>query len=121
MASNRYPFATKSEIKARILADDSYVVSCLCVLYDRQTTHEQETKTTIQRNHRGFMSSHAVNGCKLAEKVRSGETLDGEETAKARDIVCHYSKQLAAAARETALEANPDLAAEAAVFFTKQA
>ena len=121
MASNRYPFATKSEIKARILADDSYVVSCLCTLYRLQTEHEQATKTTVERNHRGFMSSHAVNGCKLAEKVNAGEDLSSEEVSKARDIVCHYSKQLAAAARETALEANPDLAAEAAVFFTPQA
>ena len=118
--SNRYPFASKSEIKARITNDPAFAITCLVTLYGLQTEHEQATKTTVNKNHRGFMSSHAVNGCKLAEKMIAGETLTDEETAKATEMVSHYSKQLARHLRDEAVAENPDLAKEAAVFFAPQ-
>ncbi len=111
-----YPFESKAQIAAKIESSDEYMLLGLCQLHTWQTEHEQETKTTEEKNRRGFMSSHAVNGSKLAEKVKAGETLTGEEIAKARSIVCRYTRQLAVASREASLAANPELAATAAIF-----
>ena len=118
-SSNRYPFQTKSQIIAA-QADDSTVQAHLLCLHGLQTDHEQETKSTVVRNRRGFTSSHAVNGCKLAEVVLGGGEWDSEQTAQARSIVSHYGKQLAKFYREEAVRDNPELAAASAVFFTPQ-
>ena len=115
-SSKLYPFTTKAQIAALIASSDEYMLQGLCQLHTWQTEHEQETKTTEVKNRRGFMSSHAVNGSKLAEKVKAGETLTAEETDKARSIVGRYTRQLAVASREAALEADPALRATAAIF-----
>jgi hypothetical protein len=106
---------TKAQIKARIEGDRSFMLQCLAVLYSRQTSHEQDTKTTRDRNRKGFMSSHAVNASTLAVKA-AGEGLTEEETADARALVGHYSKQLASHFRQAAIEADPSLAEAARVF-----
>lgn len=110
-----YPFVTKSTIKARIESDDAFMLQCLAVLYSRQTSHEQDTKSTRDRNRRGFMSSHAVTASVLAVKA-TAEGLTEEETCKARAIVSRYTKQLAAHFRQEAIAADPDLAEAARVF-----
>jgi hypothetical protein len=106
----QYPFVTKSQIKARIASDSDFATQCLCTLYASQTSHEQATKSTADRNHRGFMSSHAVTGSKLAEKVQAGDELTADEVVQVQGLVSHYAKQLASAARETAIAENPALA-----------
>lgn len=121
--SNNYPYATKKQIAERIATDFSYACSCLVVLWNRQTEYEQNTKTTLNRNHRGFMSSHAVHGSRIAEALASGtpgEELPPEDQARVQTIVCRYTKQLAAHARAQADAENPELAAKAAAFFTVQ-
>jgi hypothetical protein len=110
-----YPFMTKAQIKAQIDSDDAFVVLCLGIMLDRQTSHEQEAKTTKDRNRRGFMSSHAVKGTTLAQKAR-GEGLSADETEAARALVSRYTKQLAAHFRQSAIADNPDLAEAARVF-----
>ncbi len=110
-----YPFVTKSIIAARIEQDDAFMVECLGVLYARQTAFEQDTKSTLNKNRQGFMSSHAVRGSTLAVKA-AGEGLTEEETDKARGIVCRYTKQLASHFRQVAIEADPSLAEAARVF-----
>jgi len=110
-----YPFLSKAQIKARILADDTFMLTCLQVMYSRQTEYEQERKEMRDRNRRGFMSSHAVNGSILAVKARN-ESLTEEETAKAREMVSRYTKQLAAHFRQEAIEAQPELRQVAALF-----
>ena len=110
-----YPFVTKSTIKAQIASSDAFVLQCLAVMYSRQTAHEQETKSTLNRNRAGFMSSHAVRGSVLAVKA-AGEGLTEEETDEARVLVGRYTKQLAAHFRAEAIAANPDLAEAARVF-----
>jgi hypothetical protein len=117
MSSNvkQYPFVTKSALKARIASDDAFVLVCLGVLYSRQTAHEQDTKSTLNRNRMGFMSSHAVKGSTLAVKA-AGEGLVEEELGCAREIVSRYTKQLAAHFRAEAIEADPSLAEAARVF-----
>lgn len=111
-----YPFQSKREILAKVEADDAYMLHCLCVLHARQTEHEQATKTTKTKNRRGFMSSHAVRGCELAEKVKGGEPLTDEDMALARGITSRYGRQLAQHFREEAIAGNPDLAKVAEVF-----
>jgi len=115
-----YPFRTKRQILEQLETDDTFLVECLGILYQRQTTDEQETKETKYRNHRGFMSSHAVNGTRLAEKMLSGEEWMPEEWDKVRGIVCRYGKQLAAHFRAETLVNNPELAAQSACFFKPQ-
>lgn len=112
---NSYPFLSKAQIKARIEADDVFLLECLQVMYSRQTEYEQETRETRDRNRRGFMSSHAVNGSVLAVKAKA-EGLTEEETDKARAIVSRYTKQLAAHFRQEALRENPELREAARLF-----
>ena len=114
-AANLYPFLSKAVIKARIEADPTFMLQCLQIMYSLQTTYEQETKSTLNRNRMGFMSSHAVNGSILAVKARSGG-LTEEEHSKAHAIVSRSSRQLAAFFRREAIQANPELAATAALF-----
>lgn len=117
---NKYPFRTKGEILAQLETDDTFLVECLGILYNRQTSDEQETKETKYKNRRGFMSSHAVNGTRLVEKMAGGEEWSPEDWEKARGIVCRYGKQLAAHFRQEAISSNPALAAESACFFKPQ-
>ena len=114
---NGYPFPTKREILAQLATDRDFRVTSLLVLYRRQTEDEQETKETKYKNRRGFMSSHAVNGTRIAQAILAGEELSEEDEAKLDAIVPRYSKQLAAHARQEALAADPSKADTAAVFF----
>ncbi len=116
MNSNNYPFLTKKQIKDQIATDDDFVVQCLTVMHSRQTEHEVDSKTTKDRNKRGWMSSHAVRGTEMAIKVASGESLNDEELIMARAMVGSYSKQLASHFRQAQLAKSPELAATAAIF-----
>lgn len=119
---NKYPFRTKRDILAQIEVDDDFVFETMGILYQRQTSDERDAKTTKYRNARGFMSSHAVNGTRLVEKVlHGGEIWDEADTAQARSIACRYGKQLAAHFRAEVLDSSPELAAEVACFFKPQA
>jgi len=114
--TNSYPFLSKNQIAARLAADEDFQVTCLGILYARQTAHEQATETTLNRNRRGFMSSHAVNGCRIAKKAAAGEELTPEDRAKIAEIVPRYTKQLAEHFRSEAVAANPALKAAGAIF-----
>jgi len=117
---NNYLFLTKNAIKTRLETDSDFRHEAMVVLLDRQTSEEQETKTTKNKNARGFMSSHAVRGTAVAMKIRNGEELTEEDEATVLKIAPRYSKQLASHFREQALAENPELAAQAAAFFTPQ-
>ncbi len=110
-----YPFATKAQI-LESQADFATCLHHLEQLYSAQTADEQAKETTFSKNRRGFMSSHAVTGSKLAVKARSGEELTPEEQQAVRSIVCRYGKQLAAFSREADIRANPELKKIAEVF-----
>ncbi len=113
--TNSYPFLSKKQIADRLESDAAFVLECLQIIQARQTEHEKATLTTKDRNHRGWMSSHAVNGGKLAVKAAT-EGLNSEEFAKAASMVSHYTKQLASHFRAEKIATNPDLAKAAAVF-----
>lgn len=115
-SSNLYPFASKRQIKERIANDQSFAHECLLVIYRRQTEPEQERKETINRNKRGFMSSHAVRGTTLAVKILAGEWLNPEEEGLVTAIAGSYSKQLGEHFRTQALAERPELAETARMF-----
>ena len=111
-----YPFQSKAAIKTLILEDVGFAMECAQIMSSRQTAFEHETKQTVVKNRSGWMSSHAVNGTKLTDKLALGEELEPNETARLQEMVSHYSKQLASHFRQEAIRNNPDLAAVAAVF-----
>jgi hypothetical protein len=111
-----YPFVTKAQILAAQQADDARVLSDLVTIHSFQTTDEQGQKVTKYKNRTGFMSSHAVNGSKLAEKHLAGESLGPDELALARKIAASYGRQLAAHERERAVSSNPAMAVLQGIF-----
>lgn len=114
-----YPFVTKAQIAASL---QDYGVACaaMVVLFERQTAFEQETSSTLNKNRRGFMSSHAVHGTRIARALKAGEALPEEDVARVLAIAPRYTRQLAEHFREAALAADPELAEKAACFFTQQ-
>lgn len=115
-----YPFLTKAQIAANIEADFSFACQVICILHDRQTSFEQEQKTTLNKNRRGFMSSHAVHGSRIAELLKSGAALSPEDADRVAEIAPRYTKQMAEHFRNEAIAADPTLAEKAACFFTEQ-
>jgi hypothetical protein len=114
--SNGYPFWTKREIVARIEADFDFATECLLVVYQRQTDDEVAEKDTKYKNKRGFMSSHAVHGTRIAELILAGEVLSDEDRGRVAAMAVRYGKQLASHFRQMRLRENPELAAQAAKF-----
>lgn len=100
--SNSYCFVTKGQVKARIEAEEpTFLLTCLGILYCRQTEDEQATKDTKHKNKRGFMSSHAVHGTRIAEQVAeysdletAWASLSDVDKERVEAIVPRYTKQL---------------------------
>jgi hypothetical protein len=114
-----YPFLTKAQI-ALMAADFTFCCEAMVILFDRQTRHEQDTSSTLNKNRRGFMSSHAVHGTRIAKALKAGEPISEEDVPRVLAIAPRYTKQLADHFRQLALEADPALAAKAACFFSGQ-
>ena len=116
-ASNLYPFMTKNQIKERLSSDAAFRSQAMVILYTLQTAHEQSTDSTLNRNRQGFMSSHAVNGSRIARKIQCGEEILPEDQAHIDAIAPRYSRQLAVHFRAEALNNNnPALASVAKIF-----
>jgi hypothetical protein len=111
-----YPFRSKASILAEIMVSDDFAKASLLVIHARQTSYEQEAKTTKDRNARGFMSSHAVRGTELAIKILDCEELTSEEMEKVRGLASRYGRQLAQHDRAVQIERDPALGAVAEVF-----
>jgi hypothetical protein len=114
--SNLYPFTTRKQIQAKLASDPEYRKSVIVMLWEKQTEHEQATKTTLNRNKVGFMSSHAVRGTELAQKIKAGEELTEEEVSRVDAIAPRYSRQVACFMRAAAIKDNPALAEVARTF-----
>ena len=112
----RYPFPSKAEILNSIDSSYAFAADCLLVIDGRQTFDEHLDRVTRYVNVRGFMSSHAAVGAKLADKIRSKEELTVEEQGRVVAMSRRYSRQLACHFRAQMIEANPDLAAVASKF-----
>ncbi len=114
-APRPYPFKSKNAIAAELEASNAFVLSCLQIMQSRQTSAEEESKATISKNARGWMSSQAKKGTELATKART-EGLSYEECEQARALVSRYTKQLAAHFRDEQIAADPSLKEIASLF-----
>ena len=114
--SNGYPFMTKRQIVAKLHAERDFRHEALLVLFQRQTEDEVVEKDTKWKNRRGFMSSHAVHGTRIAELILAGDRIEDEDEGRIEAMVVRYGKQLAAHYRQVKLAENPELAAQAAKF-----
>jgi hypothetical protein len=114
--ANLYPFLTKAQIKARLETEPGFRYEAMAILHTLQTEFEQNTKSTRDKNRQGFMSSHAVNGSRVAEKIKAGETLTPEDEAIVQKIAPRYTRQLAIWFRAKAIVEQPELQAVAALF-----
>jgi hypothetical protein len=111
-----YPFLTKNQIKERLVNEPEFQKEAMVLLLQFQTDHEQATETTKDRNRQGFMSSHAVNGTRVAKKIVNGEDLSDDDWAKIGAIAPRYSRQLAHYYRAKMLVEQPELRKVAALF-----
>jgi hypothetical protein len=115
-SGNLYPFTTKAQIKNRLDNDQAYRIQAMAILHTLQTEHEQATKSTLNKNRQGFMSSHAVKGSTVAMKIKAGEPLTDEDLVVVDTIAPRYSRQLATFARAQEIAQNPALAKTAEMF-----
>ena len=115
--ANLYPFLTKNQIKER-LNDRAFQMEAMVILLALQTQYEQDTSTTLNKNRQGFMSSHAVNGTRVAKKILAGEALDAKDEGHLASIAPRYSRQLAVYFRAKAIAEQPALKALVALFFS---
>jgi hypothetical protein len=110
-----YPFRSKASILAQIATDDTFMLQCLQVMHGRQLSFEQEQKSTVVKNRRGWQSSHAHRGTTLAVKDQD-VGLSPEEMRSAAELVGHYGRQLAEHFRSEQVAANPELSKIGAIF-----
>ncbi len=111
-----YPFATKAQVKEKLAYYD-YACAAMVVLLDRQTAFEVATRSTRSKNARGFMSSDAVHGTRIAQLLKAGRELDALDQERVFRISGKYSKQIAEHERTMAVGEDPSLADAAAPFF----
>ena len=116
MAANLYPFVTKSSLKIRLNSDPTFRLEAMVILYALQTGWEQDTSSTKDKNRQGFMSSHAVNGSRVARKILWNEELSPEDEAHVASIAPRYTRQLAVYFRAKAIAEQPELQAVATLF-----
>ena len=126
-AGNLYPFVTKGQLKERLENEPEFRCEAMCIIHTLQTDWEQAAKATKDQNRQGFMSSHAVNGSKVAEKLkaslRGGATmalamagLTPEDWKHVDNMAPRYTRQLAVYFRARAIAENPALAETAKLF-----
>ena len=115
-SANLYPFVTKTQIKNRLETEPTFRLQAMAILHTLQTEHEQATKSTKNKNRQGFMSSHAVKGSTVAEKIKAGEPLSDEDMQTVDKIAPRYSRQLATFFRAQAIANDPALAKVANMF-----
>lgn len=127
-AGNLYPFVTKGQLKERLENDPAFRVEAMCIIHTLQTDWEQATKATKDQNRQGFMSSHAVNGSKVAEKAKAALRAPGGTMAMAMAALTpedwkhvdamapRYTRQLAVYFRAKQIAENPALAETAKLF-----
>jgi len=107
--SNLYPFRSRNSIKEQLFTDVEFRKSVMVMLFDKQTQHEQNTASTLNKNKVGFMSSHAAHGTRIAKAIKAGEALTDRDHDLVDAIAPRYSRQVALFLREQAIAADPSL------------
>lgn len=72
---------TKDDIIRLLETNDRAVMRALLVLYENQTTDEQDTATTRHHNNRGFKQCHARIGTSMAKFFIKHNTLTEKQVA----------------------------------------
>ncbi len=111
-----YPFVGVKAVKARLAEDTNVQLATIAMLYHFQTPVEQQKRDTCDDNRRGFMSSDAWTGSKIAEKIVDGQELTAEEWDRGQRMAVKYSRQLSVALRNKAMADDPALAQTARMF-----
>lgn len=93
----------KAQVIALLMSNDRAVDRAMVALYNRQTVGEQRTSSTTESNGRGFNAFHAERGTYYAKWVLSGRRLTGKHLASARQMACHYARQLAELSQQPAV------------------
>ena len=113
---NMYPFVGAKAVKAKLESSREARELAFVTLFHLQTEFEQEKQETKDRNKRGFMSSHAWHGSRIAKAMIAGETLSDEDSARIDEYAVRYSKQMTAALRSQAIADEPELGVTARQF-----
>lgn len=116
-----YPFVGKKRVKHLLEEDEELRIVAFITLYHLQTEDEQAARDTKHRNRRGFMSSHAWHGSRIAMELIEAEgrldALDPEDVDRVNKYAVSYSKQMANALRSYAIKQEPELGVSAGAFF----
>jgi hypothetical protein len=85
---------TPEKVKELLSTNHAAVERAIIVIYNRQTTYEQNAEITNHNNGRGFTAFDAKRGSYYAKWINSGRTLSGIHVEKARKIATRYIRQL---------------------------
>lgn len=113
---NMYPFVGQKAVKAKLEASRDMRELAFVALFHLQTDFEQDKGETKDRNKRGFMSSHAWHGARIAKALIAGETISQEDSDRVDEYSVRYSKQMTAALRTEAIRQEPELGITATQF-----
>lgn len=112
-----YPFVGAKAVKVQLEASHEVRKLMWVALYHCQTETEILRRDTEEDNKRGFMSSDAWHGCRIAELLVAGKELTAEDDARVAKHATKYSKQLATMLRAHAIAEEPELLVSARHFF----
>ncbi|MEO8901156.1 MAG: hypothetical protein ABI488_05735 [Polyangiaceae bacterium] len=112
-APTAYPFMTKKQIQARIVAEPAFMMECASVMQAR--TEQRAAGLAPPGKPWGWMSSERVVAGKLTAKSKIG-MLSLDEEQRLAKLVSRYSRQLADHHRTIALAENAGLAGAAEKF-----
>lgn len=81
-------------IKALLLSNDRAVERAIIVIFNRQTSDEQEAGHTSHHNGKGFNAFDAESGTYYARWIQRGNSLTGRHLVRARKMSLRYVRQL---------------------------
>ena len=129
--SRQYPFIGEKGVRRALEAHPELRIANAVLMYHLQEAHEQASRETKDKNHRGLMSSHAATATKVVQTLLAGGTPDEESVYKAdgfkfsgataylTHVGGRYAKQLSVALRSWAIGREPALAVTAQMFSVK--
>ena len=124
----QYPFVGEKGVRRALDDRPELKMVNAILMYWLQTENEQATKSTVVKNRRGLMSSHAATASKVIEAVLAGADLDPDQVYKAdgasftgtsaylEHVGGRYAKQLSVALRSWAIAQEPELGVTAGMF-----
>lgn len=83
-----------AHLKVRLATNPNWATEGLLRIYERQTTDEQEGRTTSHHNKVGFSGAHAEIMSSYAEQIREGKTMSSNQMRVIHRIMPKYARQL---------------------------